>query len=128
MKPLEFPLLADENIHPQVVEHLRTAGRDVQTLYDAGLLGATDVVVLQHAHRHGRVVVTHDSDFGTLAVQAGEPYVGLVYLRPGHILPAFVIAMIDAIDRAAAHVETPFILVAERRADSVRVRLRSPGG
>ena len=36
-----------------------------------------------------RIIVTHDSDFGTLAVLGGEPVLGIIYLRPGHIDPTF---------------------------------------
>jgi predicted nuclease of predicted toxin-antitoxin system len=34
-------------------------------------------------------VLTRDGDFGTLAIHAGEPVTGIVYLRPGHISALF---------------------------------------
>lgn len=92
MKPLELPLLADENIHPEVVAGLRKRGNDVRTAGDEGLLGSDDVVILRRAHAARRVVMTHDSDFGKLAIQAGEPYTGILFLRPGHISPEFVLS------------------------------------
>ena len=85
MRPLEFPLLADENINPEVVLGLRALGKDVATAVGEGLCGRTDVEVLRLAHTQGRVVLTHDSDFGTLAIHAGEPVTGIIYLRPGNI-------------------------------------------
>ncbi len=48
----------------------------------------------------------------------------LVYLRPGHILSAQVLAMLDAIEKAELDLVAPFILVAERRRDQIRVRVR----
>ncbi len=128
MKPLEFPLLADENIHPDVVSALRERRCDVTTVVEAGLGGAADDAVLRHAVAEGRVVCTHDSDFGSLAFQGDEPFVGIIYLRPGHIDPRFVLEMIDAVGSTAGEVEAPFIIVAVRSEESVRVRLRSALG
>ena len=68
MKPFEFPLFADENIHPDVVAALRERGRDVSSVVEAGLGGADDITVLRHAFGEGRVVCTHDSDFGSLLI------------------------------------------------------------
>jgi predicted nuclease of predicted toxin-antitoxin system len=124
MKPLELPLLADENIHPDIVGRLRAMGRDVRTVHDEGLAGSADVAVLERARQQGRVALTHDSDFGTLAVHAGAPFLGIVYLRPGHISPSFVWEVIGAIESTDAVVEPPFILVAERRGGVVRIRIR----
>ena len=41
MKLHEFPLLADQNIHFAVVEHLRRKGFAVSTVAELGLEGAT---------------------------------------------------------------------------------------
>ncbi|ETX03618.1 hypothetical protein [Candidatus Entotheonella palauensis] len=41
--------------------------------------------------------MTHDSDFGTLAVHRGEPLTGILYLRPGGRPPAEVIIDIEAL-------------------------------
>ena len=70
------------------------------------------------------MVVTHDADFGTLAVRGGEAIVGIVYVRPGHISPQFVIDALAAVESSDVQVEVPFIVVAERQGDSVRVRAR----
>ncbi|WP_437305773.1 DUF5615 family PIN-like protein [Sorangium sp. So ce388] len=53
MRPLEFPLLADENIHRDVVRALLTRGKDVRSVLDEGMGGRDDVDVLRHAHRQG---------------------------------------------------------------------------
>jgi predicted nuclease of predicted toxin-antitoxin system len=125
MNPLELPLFTDENIHPDVVQGLRTRGKDVRTVVDEGLRGSDDVVVLRRAHSTGRVVITHDADFGKLAIQAAEPYTGIVFLRPGHILPAFVLGALAALEASSIAVTPPFIVVVERKEDQVRVRVRS---
>jgi predicted nuclease of predicted toxin-antitoxin system len=125
MKPLELLLLADENIHPDVVAGLRKRGNDVRTVVDEGLRGSDDVVILRHAHAARRVIVTHDSDFGKLAIQAGEPYTGILFVRPGHISPEFVLNALTALDASSIAVTPPFIVVLERKDDQIRVRVRS---
>jgi predicted nuclease of predicted toxin-antitoxin system len=124
VRPLDLPLLADENISPDVVAALRERGKDVRSAASDGFSGRSDVDVLRHAHQQGRVVVTHDADFGTLAVNVGEPIVGIIHLRPGHIRPDVVMASRIALDALEVEVTPPFIVVAERRNDQLRVRIR----
>lgn len=124
MRPIEFPLLADENIHPAVVAGLRARGRDVVTAKDAGVAGAGDRQILAAAPVAGRAVLTHDRDFGTLAMREGEHYTGVIFLRPGHMMPAVVLGMLDVIAALDVDVEPPFILVAEVRGQRVQVRFR----
>lgn len=128
MKPLDWPLLADENIHPEVVRGLIERGKDVRTVAQAGLCGKSDVEVLRCAVAEGRVVITHDGDFGKLAQLSGEPFIGIVYIRPGHIVAAFVLATLAAVEAAAVEETPPFLLVAERRGSTVRIRSRRPVG
>jgi len=127
VNPLDFPLLADENIDPEVVTTLQDRNRDVQTAKEIGLGGATDRDVLRAAHHFGRVVVTHDADFGTLAIRDGEPFLGIVHLRPGHISAPIVLGMLDTVAAMALDLEPPFVIVADRRGSEVRVRVRRMG-
>jgi predicted nuclease of predicted toxin-antitoxin system len=69
-------------------------------------------------------VVTHDRDFGSLAIRAGEPFSGIVYLRPGQFPPERVVETLAAIDTSSDGLEDPFLLVARRTGDTVRVRVR----
>jgi len=124
VKPLQYPLLTDENIHPGVIAALISAGKDVRSVHEERLAGSGDAEIMRRAFQGGRVIVTHDSDFGTLAIHANEPYIGIVYLRPGHESPSFVLQTIEAIEKTVEEVELPFLLVAERRGDAVRIRLR----
>ncbi len=124
MKPFDFALLADENIHPAVVAYLRQQSYDVQSVAEEGLKGQSDVALLRHAHKLQRVVLTHDSDFGTLAVLQGEPFTGIIYLRPGHIKAEFTIKTLQALTNRSPDVKSPFIVVAEQTKQSVRIRVR----
>ena len=125
MRPLDFPLLIDENIGPEVVEGLRARRCDLRTAAEERLIGRPDAEVLARATTQGRVVVTHDLGFGRSAVMAGVSFVGIIYLRPGHISSAFVLGLIDALRASSVEVEPPFVAVAERQEATVRVRART---
>ena len=123
MKALDYPLLADENVHPDVIVFLRKAGLDVESVSEQGKFGISDTQVLAQATKAGRVVLTHDSDFGGLALM-GAQFIGIIYVRPGHIHADFTIKTLEAIRDNAPEVTPPFILVAERTGDTVKIRVR----
>lgn len=77
MKALDFPLLADENVHPDIISFLRKAGLDVESVAEQGKYGIPDAQVLQQATETNRVVLTHDSDFGGLALMGAE-FIGII--------------------------------------------------
>jgi predicted nuclease of predicted toxin-antitoxin system len=116
---------SDENIAPDVVDGLRARGCDLRTAWDEQLIGRPDVDVLERAASQRRVVVTHDVAFGGAAIRAGTSFIGIIYLRPGHISPAFVLAVVDALRDSTVEVQAPFIVVAERQQSAVRVRART---
>jgi len=121
----EFRLLADENIHPEVVAWLRANGFDVKTCVDAAVLGSDDGQVLRFASAEQRVVLTHDRDFGELAIARRETLVGIVYLRPGHIRASFTIDSLNALLRIDPDLDAPFIVVVQRDGLEVRMRVRN---
>jgi predicted nuclease of predicted toxin-antitoxin system len=123
VKPLDFPLLADENIHPEVINFLRQSGIDVVSIVELGKFGLSDVDVLQQATESGRIVLTHDSDFGGLAL-LGANFIGIIYLRPGHIRADFTSKILQVIRDSAPDVTPPFIVVAERVRNNVKIRIR----
>ena len=123
MKALDFPLLADENVHPEVISFLRGLELDIESIAEQGKFGLRDDEVLKQATDSDRVVLTHDSDFGGLALM-GAKFIGVIYLRPGHIRANFTIETLEAIRDKAPDVIPPFILVAERIGDTVRIRVR----
>ena len=63
MSLFEHALLADENIHPEVVRSLVTREVDVVSAVEAGLAGAGDASILKRANAEKRVppflVVAH---------------------------------------------------------------------
>lgn len=124
MNLAEYPFLADENIHPDVIDHLRDSGFDLLSVVEAGLIGSSDEKVLQFAFEAGRIVLTHDSDFGTLALAYQQPIIGILYIRPGHIQPSFTIDSLAAILDRTYEITPPFIIVGTRQGQRVHIRAR----
>lgn len=124
MKPLAFPLLADENIHPEVVAYLRAEGSDIQSVQELGFGGSADIELLLYAHSAGRVILTHDSDFGRLAFAQQQTFPGIIYLRPGHIESHFTVHTLNYLRSQDIDVEFPFVIVAKRQQQRIRVRVR----
>lgn len=124
MKLRDFPLLADQNLHADVVAFLRSLGFDVLAVSEAGLGTASDVDLLARSVAEGRVVVTHDADLGTLAIQAGQAFVGIIYLRPGHVGAAPTIDTLQQLLQADPDLNPPFLIVAKRAGTTVTIRIR----
>jgi len=124
LKFAQLAFLADQNIHPEVVAFLAGRSIAITTASSAGLATAPDSAILRRAFYDGRVVLTHDSDFGKLAIAANEPIHGIVYLRPGHIAPGLTIETLLAIFEANLDLTPPFIAVAARTSGKVRIRVR----
>jgi len=120
----EFPILADENLPRDVVAYLRERGCDVLDVRESALIGVEDSVLLETAYAQDRVVVTHDADFGSLAIAAMKPIVGVVFLRPGHVDPLFTIGTLRALFERDLDLTPPFIVVARRTAQEVLIRVR----
>jgi predicted nuclease of predicted toxin-antitoxin system len=119
VKLSEGPWLTDENIHPEVVDYLRSRGLDVLDVKEAGWRGRPDDDLLEEAHRLGRVVLTHDGDFGTLALLGGRPVVGIVRVRPGHIRAQVTIGALERLVALDLDPSPPFLIVVQ--AGHVRV-------
>lgn len=124
MKLRDFGMLTDENVDPDVVADLRSRGFDVWDVCENGWQGRSDIELLRHAVAGQRVIVTHDSDFGTLAMLGGEPVIGILYLRPGHVDAQFTIETINTVLQSDPDIAPPFVLVARRSGVTVSMRVR----
>lgn len=118
-------LLTDENVHPEVVAFLRELGSDVIDVKEQEQMGASDSHIVDLAADARRIILTHDRDFGRLLMAQDRSLpTGVIYLRPGHIDPDFTIGTLEVLiehERPAS----PFIVVAKREKDTVRIRTRT---
>ena len=115
-------IVADMNVAVPVVRFLRERGVDVISAREQGWGNLTDSQILAQAHGMGRFVLTHDSDFGMLAVHRRESFTGILYLRPGGRPPDEVIADLSALLDAQIDWTPP--LIAVYRAGRLRLRRR----
>ena len=124
MHPLHFPIIADENIHDEVVYFLRNQGLNIESIKELGLRGSTDIQIIALAEAEGKVILTHDADFGTMMYLSAQRKAGITFLRPGHINYSFTIQTLQALLKTGLNAEVPFMLVAERSGEDIKIRLR----
>ena len=124
MNLFSYSFLADENIHPDVIKALQHQEVNISSIIAEGLRGQPDNIVLQFAHQSGRVILTHASDFGTLSIAQQQLFTGIVFLRPGHIQPHFTLDILESIGNQSIDISSPFIVVATRQQDTIRIRVR----
>jgi predicted nuclease of predicted toxin-antitoxin system len=120
-----FKLLTDENIDRSISEYLRAKGLDVFTVKGSHLEGRPDIEILHFAMTESRVVLTHDTDFTTIIHTNRIDFIGIIFLQPGHILATFTIQTIDILLAQDIDFRVPFIIVAENRNGTIKMRVRN---
>lgn len=59
-------ILADENVHTDIIKELRKAGHEVLSVPEIGLAGSQDQEILEYSERHKLILISGDKDFGGL--------------------------------------------------------------
>ena len=59
-------ILADENVHHDIVHGLREQGHEVLSVPEIGLTGSSDDTILQYSIKHNLLLLSGDKDFGGL--------------------------------------------------------------
>jgi len=122
MKFHSLKILTDENISPKVVLFLRQKGIDVIDTKEEKWHGKNDEYLLEKAFADNRFVLTHDSDFGTLAVKEGKDYYGIIYLRVKFPKVQNVIRALEKLLSLSIELSPGNLIVV----DNARVRIRLP--
>ena len=73
--------LVDQAVSWRVARDLTTAGHDAVHVRDLGLSTADDETILDRAGAEQRVVITQDTDFGTLLAASGVSHPSVILLR-----------------------------------------------
>jgi predicted nuclease of predicted toxin-antitoxin system len=73
----------DENLPLEILEDLRRAGQEADSVHDEGLAGEPDSVVLEKSREDGRILLTLDKGIGDLRSYRSGKSPGIVLFRPG---------------------------------------------
>ena len=119
-KSLKF--LSDENLSPRVVSFLRGKEIDIVDVKEHKWFGKPDKDLLGISYQEQRFILTHDSDFGTLAIYEGVDYYGIIYFRLKILHSDNVIRVC----RKLLKLETEFIPGTLVVVEEGRIRIRQP--
>lgn len=73
--------LLDNNLSPKLAVALSRAGHDALHVRDIGLAGASDETIIGRARADERVLISADSDFGTLLARSNASQPSFLLLR-----------------------------------------------
>lgn len=102
--------LVDANLSPRLALSLTESGHDAVHVADLGMSRATDTEIAAVATRDNRVIISADTDFGTLLAMSGatRPSVLLIRLTSPRyadplaaLVQANLPAVVDALDAGA---------------------------
>ena len=82
--------LLDMGLAQSTGKYLRSQGHDVIHLCDQGLERLPDDQIVAKAQEEGRIIITHDLDFGRIVALSGNAVPSIVTLRLSDMTPAKV--------------------------------------
>jgi predicted nuclease of predicted toxin-antitoxin system len=114
-------LLVDEALQDDVAHGLSEAGHDVAHVRLRGLAGHSDDQVMALAVAEDRILVTTDTDFGTILALTGAAGPNIILLRgTGDTVGERVSAILDVLPRVEHVLSEGAVIVLEE--DRYRVR------
>ena len=121
MKISSLKFLTDENISPRIVTFLRKKGIDVVDVKEKGWHGNEDKYLMEIANKGKRFILTHDTDFGTLAINEGVPCYGIIYMRLRNLKVSNVINILEKLLMVDKDIPEGSVIVVE----DTRLRIRT---
>ena len=121
MKISSLKFLTDENISPRIMTFLRKKGIDVVDVKEKGWHGNEDKYLMEIANKEKRFILTHDTDFGTLAINEGVPCYGIIYMRLRNLKVSNVINILEKLLMVDKDIPEGSVIVVE----DTRLRIRT---
>lgn len=115
--------LIDQALSPLVGEELNNAGHDAVHVRELGMAAATDTEIFDRAANEDRIVVSADTDFGTLLALRKQATPSVILFRHGsQHRPADQVALLTAnLPQLAAALKSGSIVVIQPE----RIRIRA---
>ena len=115
--------IIDNAISPVVAELLQKLGYDAIHVRDIGLQSASDSEIFKSAEDQNRVIISADTDFGTLLALWNKPRPSVIFFRhDSDHRPKHQFALLKAnLPNITQALETGSIIVIEKK----RIRIRS---
>jgi predicted nuclease of predicted toxin-antitoxin system len=120
--------LVDNALSPVVAEELAKSGHDALHVRDLGMQAATDEEIFDLAARESRIIVSADTDFGTILAlrRTAEPSVVIFRRSSGRRPEQQAKLLLEQLLRVAHSLERGSVVVIEE--DRLRVRALPIGG
>lgn len=113
--------LIDNALSPTVASSLKERGYDAEHVRDHGEHDATDIEIFAWAARENRVIVSSDTDFGTLLALRNEPKPSvIIFRRDWHRPEAQIEAILNNLHQIEELLEEGAVIIFDR--DKIRVR------
>jgi predicted nuclease of predicted toxin-antitoxin system len=120
--------LVDNALSPVFAEELAKSGHDALHVRDPGMQATTDEEVFDLAAKEGRIIVSADTDFGTILAlrRTAEPSVVIFRRSSGRRPEQQAKLLLEQLPRVADSLERGSVVVIEE--DRLRVRALPIGG
>jgi len=114
--------LIDSALSPAIAQRLRQAGHDAIHVREIGLAAAPDPTIFDRAASEDRILVSADTDFGTILALRRSPKPSLIlFRREDHRPQTQSDILIDKLSEIAPDLESGAVVVFEES----RVRIRA---
>ncbi len=113
--------LIDNALSPSIAEGLNKTGHDAVHVRDIGMASSTDIVIMNHALHDNRIIVSADTDFGTLLALNEHTKPSFVLFRRSDKRPSTLLMQLQAnLGQVEKDLEKGAVVVIEDR----RIRVR----
>ena len=115
-------LVVDMNLSPEWVTVLNSAGHEAMHWSTVGDVRAEDAVIMAWARNDGRVVFTHDLDFGTALALTRATGPSVIQVRTQDVTPSAIGALVlRALRQFQTQLEQGAVVVLDEGRGRVRI-------